>query len=110
SSGSNSLSRVATDGNGNWVAVGRFVVATSNDNGATFTSRYTPAPINTFETIYGYDTDGQGRWLALAASSGIIRPYYSDNNGESWTQVQVTGFATGGFALSLGEGVWLAAD
>ncbi len=113
--GNDDRPQVATDGQGNWVAVwfsdepdiaggigndDDILVARSTNNGATWTA---PAPLNTnaggdtgFDSLPHVATDGQGNWVAVWGScepnidGGIgmdsdILVARSSNNGATWT-------------------------
>ena len=117
------VSGVATDGNGNWVAVGvngelllgqsEGVVSYSSD-GKNWSSA---KQINGFSTITSVATDGKGNWVAVGSavlnstggiesSQGVVS-YSSD--GKNWSSVQpLNEFSYITSVASDGKGNWVA--
>jgi photosystem II stability/assembly factor-like uncharacterized protein len=93
------LHGVATDGNGNWVAVGDGGIVLHTANTAAWA-----AGSNTSSDLYGVATDGNGQWVA-AGSDGHVR--YSVNNGQAWQPgVSGTTDSLQGLAVD-GAGNWI---
>lgn len=92
---------LATDGNGNWVAVwyvsdtGILTVARSTDNGETWTDPAALSPLNGTDEAPQIATDGEGNWVVVWRSSNNLGGTIgndldilyarSTDNGETWS-------------------------
>jgi len=86
--GSDSVSRVATDRSGVWIAVGGAgKISRSTDNGVTWGLVASPFGTNTINNV---DTDGDGSWIAVGGGGIVAR---STDNGITWAVV-TSGFGT----------------
>jgi photosystem II stability/assembly factor-like uncharacterized protein len=97
---------VASDGAGNWVAVGdNGKIAYSTDNG----DNWTQASVPSFggSRVDYVDTDRSGNWVAVGASGKIA---YSTDNGDNWTQATTPSFGADNVRGVSSDrlGVWVA--
>lgn len=111
-SGGASVLRMATDGNGVWVAGGyafgtSLPVARSTDNGLTWTALdFGVVPEGS--TVNTITTNGHGTWI-LTADSGVLM-YRSTDNGATWSAVTVDGAPPIAVVLDVAcyGGTWVA--
>ncbi len=97
------LHSVASDGNGNLIAVGAYGWLTrSFDNGTTWKVLMPPKKF-TADNLYGIGY-GNGQWLATQNGTGIYR---STDGGANWTTVSTT---MGSTHVAFGRGQFLLAD
>lgn len=109
---------VATDGLGNWVAVGEAnpsgsvgppLILFSGNNGATWAPAAPPAGVN---DLHGLATDGAGNWIAAGSSvTGNPILTISTTNGATWGASLVLGPPGVGHVFDVASGsggAWLA--
>lgn len=114
---------VATDGKGNWVAVGqssngttaRGRIGYSNNNGNTWTLSNTGLFSENGGLGYGVATDGNGNWVAVGKNDTGARIGTSIDNGKNWSISNIGSLfdGTGGGGLGFrvatdGKGTWIA--